>query len=49
MKKHWNITTPDPDSVARLSSSLQCHPITAALLLNRDIDSEKKAAEFLNV
>jgi single-stranded-DNA-specific exonuclease len=48
MKKSWNITTSDPDCVARLSNSLQCHPITAALLLNRDINSEKKASEFLN-
>ena len=28
---------------------MKCHPITAALLLNRDIHSEKKATEFLNV
>ena len=49
MEKRWNIKTPDADAVNRMSRSLQCHPITAALLLNRNINSEKKAAEFLNV
>jgi single-stranded-DNA-specific exonuclease len=49
MERHWNIKTPDTDLVTRLSLSLQCHPITAALLINRDIQSEKEAAEFVNV
>ena len=49
MEKRWNIKSPDTDLVARLSYSLQCHPITAALLINRDIQSEKEAAEFVNV
>jgi single-stranded-DNA-specific exonuclease len=49
MEKRWHIQTLDPDSVTRLSHSLKCHPITAALLLNRDIHSEKEAVEFLNV
>ena len=49
MEKHWNIKTPDPEMVARLSRNLQCHPITAALLINRDIQSAKEATEFLNV
>ena len=49
MEKHWNIKTPDTDLVTRLSRSLQCHPITAALLINRNIQSEKEASEFLNV
>ena len=49
MERRWNIKTPDTDLVARLSYSLQCHPITAALLINRDIQSEKEATEFVNV
>ena len=49
MQKRWNIKTPDADAVSRLSHSLHCHPITAALLLNRNLNSEKKATAFLNV
>ena len=49
MQKRWNIKTPDADAVSQMSHSLHCHRITAALLLNRNINSEKKATEFLNV
>lgn len=49
MERHWNIKTPDTELVTRLSRSLQCHPVTAALLINRDIQSEKEATRFLNV
>ena len=49
MERRWNIKTPDTDQVTRLSFNLQCHPITAALLINRDIQSEKEATEFVNV
>ena len=49
MQKTWHIRQPDPDSITRLSHTLNCHPITAAVLINRQIHSEKKAAAFLNV
>jgi single-stranded-DNA-specific exonuclease len=49
MKKLWNIQQPDPESVARLSKRLKCLPITAALLINRNMNTEKEASEFLNV
>jgi single-stranded-DNA-specific exonuclease len=49
MKKLWHMQQPDPETVTRLSKSLHCHPITAALLVNRNIISEKDALEFLNV
>ena len=49
MKKNWNIQKPDTDLVGRLSRNLKCHPITAALLVNRDIQTEKEASDFLNV
>jgi single-stranded-DNA-specific exonuclease len=49
MQKTWHIRQPDPESIKRLSHILNCHTITATVLINRQIDSEKKATEFLNV
>jgi single-stranded-DNA-specific exonuclease len=48
MKKHWRILQPDLKSVQRLSSELNCTPITACILVNRNIVSVEKASRFLN-
>ena len=49
MKKHWNMLDPNPDVVADLSRRLNCHPITAAILVNRNILTTSDAHEFLSV
>ena len=49
MQKTWHIRQPDPESITRLSHSLNCHSITATVLINRQMDSEEKATAFLNV
>ncbi len=49
MKRNWKIRTPDTDLVDRLGRNLQCHPITAAVLVNREIQTAKEASQFLNV
>ena len=48
MKKHWRILQPDLKSVQRLSRELNCTPITACILINRNIVSVEKASRFLN-
>jgi len=49
MKKNWHIRRPDPKKVSRLTKSLNCYPVTAAVLVNRDILTEKSAYDFINV
>jgi single-stranded-DNA-specific exonuclease len=49
MKRHWQILRPDPECVKKLSHSLKCHPVTAAVLINRRIISEKEAFDFLHI
>ena len=49
MKKHWHIRQPDPKKVTRLSKTLNCYPVTAAVLVNRGILTEKAAYDFINV
>lgn len=39
---------PDPHKVKRLSRRLNCHPVTAKVLMNRDIHTVKAAREFLS-
>jgi len=48
MKKHWQIHQPDPDVVDKLSRDLSYHPITAAVLVNREIPTLSDARDFLN-
>lgn len=48
MDKTWIIAKPDEKLVAKLSRRLGCHRITAAVLVNRQIDSVDKADGFLN-
>ena len=37
MKKRWHIKQPDPDAVAHIRQYLNCGPVTAAVLVNRNI------------
>jgi len=48
MKKHWLMLQPDPDVVGKLSRRLNCHPVTAAVLVNRDILTVPAARDFLS-
>jgi single-stranded-DNA-specific exonuclease len=48
MKEHWQIHQPDPDIVEKLSRDLRYHPITAAVLVNREIFTLSDAQDFLN-
>ena len=49
MNTHWQILKPDPQTVKTLSDSLGCHPVSAAILINRNILSPQAAADFLNI
>jgi len=49
MKKQWQIRHPDPETIMQMSKTLKCHPITAAVLINRHILNEPEASGFLNV
>ena len=49
MKKQWQILQPDPQAVQELSQKLNCHPVTAAVLVNRNIKSPAQANEFLRI
>ena len=48
MKEHWQIYQPDPDLVEKLSRDLRYHPITAAVLVNREISTLSDARDFIN-
>ncbi|MFW6081659.1 MAG: single-stranded-DNA-specific exonuclease RecJ [Desulfosalsimonas sp.] len=48
MEKHWNIMDPDEKLVRRLYRRLGCHPVTAAVLANRGVESPEAAEIFLN-
>ncbi|MBW1867685.1 MAG: DHH family phosphoesterase, partial [Deltaproteobacteria bacterium] len=47
MKRHWDILQPDPHSVKKIASALDCLPITAAVLVNRGIVSADAARSFI--
>lgn len=47
MEKNWQILHPDTDAVDRLTQGLKCHPVTAAVLVNRDILTATQARKFL--
>ena len=47
MEKKWQIRQPDARAVNELSAKLHCHPITAAVLLNRNLTSVQKASSFI--
>ncbi|MCF8026001.1 MAG: single-stranded-DNA-specific exonuclease RecJ [Desulfobacteraceae bacterium] len=48
MEKVWNIAEPDEKLVRRLYRRLGCHPVTAAVLVNRGIESEQAASGYLS-
>jgi len=48
MKKDWQIHSPDPGVVEKLSRELNYHLITATVLVNRDISTLPEARSFLN-
>ncbi|MGD9054957.1 MAG: single-stranded-DNA-specific exonuclease RecJ [Desulfobacterales bacterium] len=49
MQKKWNILYPDADQVKQLSARLGCHPVTAAVLINRKLISAEEASHFLTI
>ena len=48
MHKKWEILQPDAGQVKHLSARLNCHLITAAVLINRNLASAEEASNFLN-
>lgn len=48
MKKDRLILQPDPESVKKLCLALNCHPVIAAILINRKIFTAEDARCFLN-
>lgn len=47
MQIQWDILEPDENLVRRIQERLNCHPVTAAVIANRNLDSPEKAVEFL--
>lgn len=47
MQIKWNMLQPDANLVKQLSSRLGCHPVTAAVLINRKLVSAEEASAFL--
>jgi single-stranded-DNA-specific exonuclease len=48
MERNWELMTPDPAAVAGLRAALGCHPVLAAVLVNRGVTSPEQADAFLN-
>lgn len=49
MATRWSLKTPSPEKIDRLQSALACESATAAVLVNRGIDSAEKAHRFLRL
>ena len=47
MRSKWHVHKPDPAIVHRLCDRLKCHPVIAALLVNRGIQTLERAEAFL--
>jgi single-stranded-DNA-specific exonuclease len=47
MEKKWHLLQPDAEMAKKLSADLNCHPITAAVLINRSLTSAEAASNFL--
>ena len=47
MQKKWDILQPDAAVAKTLSGNLHCHPVTAAVLVNRNLTSAEAASNFL--
>ncbi|MBF0119118.1 MAG: single-stranded-DNA-specific exonuclease RecJ [Desulfobacterales bacterium] len=48
MKPYWQVQKPDDQSIEKLYDGLNCHPVIAAILANRNILSPEDASNFLN-
>jgi len=48
MKKHWQMHQPDPGVVEKLRRELSFHPVTAAVLVNRELFTLTAVQDFLN-
>ena len=47
MEKKWQILKPDAEAVNNLGAQLHCHPITATILVNRNLASAREASNFV--
>ena len=47
MEMQWEIARPDPDVVRDIQQHLQCHPITATVIANRGVASNKQADDYI--
>ena len=47
MKDHWQMHQPNPELVEKLRAASGCHPVTAAVLINRNISTPQDAENFL--
>lgn len=48
MQPHWKLKSPATETVRSLQRRIACHPVIAAILVNRDITSPQDARTFLN-
>jgi single-stranded-DNA-specific exonuclease len=48
MEKSWQIIRPDIQVVKNVCSALNCSPVLATILVNREINSPEKASSFFN-
>jgi len=48
MQPNWKTEVPQNDAVQSLSRQLNCHPVIAAILVNRNITTPEEARAFLN-
>ena len=48
MQTQWKILEPDPAVVEQIRQHLDCHPVTATVLANRNIDSVDRAEQFIH-
>ncbi|MGD9367124.1 MAG: single-stranded-DNA-specific exonuclease RecJ [Desulfobacteraceae bacterium] len=48
MQMQWKILQPDPKKVKAIQAHLNCHPITATVIANRNITSPLQANDFIN-
>jgi single-stranded-DNA-specific exonuclease len=48
MQMQWKILQPDPTKVKAIQEHLHCHPITATVLANRNIETAPQADLFLH-
>ena len=47
MEKKWHIMRPNAETVKQLSENLNCHPVTAMVLINRNLSSARQVSKFM--